>query len=46
VGMTAHIASDIFILNEPATRLGFYDSDFVNAAIVNDGLTLAGQPAG
>ena len=46
VGMTAHIATDIFVLNENATRLGFYDSDFVNAAIVNDGLTLAGQPTG
>ena len=46
VGLSPHIAMDLFILNNGMERLGFYKSDLINAVVVNDILTPAGGTPG
>jgi hypothetical protein len=47
VGLSAFIACDLIILNDPGMKkVGYYRSEFQGATISNDGLTQEGEQTG
>ena len=46
IGLSAYIGMELFILNTSMERVGFYKSDYVSPIVVNDNMTLPGQPLG
>lgn len=45
-GLSSHIGMELFILNNNMQRVGFYKTDFLAPVVMNDNMTLAGQPMG
>lgn len=46
VGLSAYMGMELFILNAGMERVGFYKSDYISPVIMNDNMTLSGQPMG
>jgi len=46
IGLSPHIAMDMFILNQNMTRVGFYTSEYIAPMLVNDSLTTANESFG
>jgi len=46
VGLSAYMGMELFILNAGMERVGFYKSDYISPIVMNDNMTLNGQPMG